>query len=382
MSLIEEASLGRVKYRTLFRRRIRRVLTKIRECWDDGADYCPKNNTSSGRPPKIEVNSAVANMIADLHEKNHLSVAMITHLLNINKIVNPNKTVYRDCQVYSCINRMKPLRRAFHKRKQGDLSVNSAWAKARFNLCAHLGVRMGLYKDDASYKSMVEVHFGKKLKAGEKIWKDESKLVPIYDWLNREMCAKFAIDVERVAWYDEKHVKQQIGGLGKRDTYVVYPRNEKKVVDLEHGVYPDVKKCVVNTKFSDQFCGLFGVAVKDGVGEPLPSWYYSDCNLNTVKTYNGHLNKVWKDYVSTSDKFDVVNDIGFDWKERVKDKSADKDHSQDTIDAYKAWYGSLWLENLQGGREMQRNRSVTHMVDHTFDCAKALYEKEGDERKW
>ena len=144
ISLIEEASLGRVKDRTLFRRKIRRVLTKIRECWDDGADYCPKNNKSSGRPPKIEVNSAVANMIADLHEKNHLSVAMITHLLNMNRIVNPTKTVYRDCQVYSCINRMKPLRRAFHKRKQGDLSVNSAWAKARLNLCAHLGVRMGL----------------------------------------------------------------------------------------------------------------------------------------------------------------------------------------------------------------------------------------------
>jgi hypothetical protein len=242
---------------------------------------------------------------------------------------------------------MKPLKKYFHKRKQGDLSVNSEWAKARLNLCAHLGVRMGLYKDDSLYKNMVEDHFGKKLSGGvQSIWKDVTKLIPIHDWLNREMCAQYAIDIERVAWYDEKHIKQQIGGLGKRKSYVVYPRNNKGVVDVSDGKYPEEQKCVLNTKFSDQFCGLFGVAVKDTVGKVLPSWYYSDCNLNSIKTYQGHLNKVWNEYVCKSDSFDVVNKIGFDWKERVR--SNDKDHSQDTIDAYKARYGNLWLEHLQG----------------------------------
>ena len=159
----------------------------------------------------IDVNSTVANVIADLHEKNHLSVAKITLLLNENREVNPNRIVFRECQVYSCIKRMKPLKKCFHKRKQGDLSVNSEWAKARLNLCAHLGVRMGLYKDDSLYKNMVEDHFGKKLSGGiQSIWKDVTKLIPIHDWLNREMCAQYAIDIERVAWYDEKHIKQQI----------------------------------------------------------------------------------------------------------------------------------------------------------------------------
>jgi hypothetical protein len=87
--------------------------------------------------------------------------------------------------------------------------------------------------------------------------------------------------------------------------------------------------------------------MNDGVGVVLPKWHYSDCNLNTVKTYNGHLNKVWSSHVSSNSSFDVTNDIGFNWSERVNDKSDNKDHSKDTIAAYKAKHGSLWLEHLQ-----------------------------------
>ena len=63
----------------------------------------------------------------------------------------------------------------------------------------------------------------------------------------------------------------------------------------------------------------------------LPKWYYSDCNLNTVNTYRGHLNKVWKDHVSSNSSFDVQNDIGFDWNESIKDTSDKKDHSKETV---------------------------------------------------
>ena len=102
----------------LFRKQIRRTLHKIKECWENGVDYCPKKDASkSGRPPAIGLNSAVANMIADLHENAHMSVAMITIMLNECKETNPDKTVYKDCQVYSCIRRMKPLIKSFRKRK-------------------------------------------------------------------------------------------------------------------------------------------------------------------------------------------------------------------------------------------------------------------------
>jgi hypothetical protein len=278
ISLIEEAGTG-LKDSYLFRKQIRRILHKIKKCWENGDDYCPKKDASkSGRPPAIGLNSAVANMIADLHEKAHMSVAMITIMLNECKETNPDKTVYKDCQVYSCIRRMKPLIKSFRKRKQGDLSVNSAWAQARLNVSAHLGVRMGLYKDDVVYKTMIEDHFGKRMSSGVMaIWKSEKDLIPIHDWLNRELCAQYAIDIERVAWYDEKHIKQQIGGLGKRKCYYKYPRNEQGLVDCENGTYSEEQKCVLNTKFSDQFCGLFGVAINDGVGEVLPKWYC--CNI-------------------------------------------------------------------------------------------------------
>ena len=71
ISRIENALLGEIKSSYLFRRQIKRVLTKIRECWIKGDDYCPKADSSkAGRPAIIEVYSAVANMIADIHEKN------------------------------------------------------------------------------------------------------------------------------------------------------------------------------------------------------------------------------------------------------------------------------------------------------------------------
>lgn len=97
ISLIEDASEGKFKSSYLFRRQIRRILSKIRECWDNGVEYCPKiDSSTNGRPSMIDVNSAVANVIADLHEKNHLSVAKITLLLNENREVNPNRIVFRE----------------------------------------------------------------------------------------------------------------------------------------------------------------------------------------------------------------------------------------------------------------------------------------------
>ncbi len=73
------------------------------------------------------------------------------------------------------------------------------------------------------------------------------------------------------------------------------------------GNYPFLGSLIGNSRIQTPIC------------EVLPTWFYFDCNLNTIDTYNGHLNKHWEDYIPVSNTFDVPNDFGFNWKERILD---------------------------------------------------------------
>ena len=205
ISLIEDHLSSIVNRRT-----IKRTLVKIRECWEQDKDYNPaKNIQNLGRPYRIEVPSLAAQLIADFDERLHLSVAHITAKLNTVRELQSdanNFVPYTSAAVISCMTRMKPLQSAFVKRKQGSLTEASNWAKGRLNICAHLGVRMGLYDDDELYTKMIDLQGGG--------WRDKAALIPQDEFLDRATCARECpIDISRVCFYDEKHIKQKVGKL-------------------------------------------------------------------------------------------------------------------------------------------------------------------------
>ncbi len=135
-------------------------------------------------------------------------------------------------------------------------------------------------------------------------------------------------------------------------------------------------------KFEDQFCGLFGVAMKDGKGIVLPKYYYSDCNVNSIKTHKSNLNKMWAFICENKKEFGKQNDLGFDLEARMQDPQG-TDHSEDVILAFKARYGTgnnRWWDQLHARKELTRERDIRELIDHMFMTADDVYKNDGGGR--
>ena len=84
-------------------------------------------------------------------------------------------------------------------------------------------------------------------------------------------------------------LNNKLGALetsGNKSAYTRFPRLNGKV-DFENGTYAEEEKFRLNMKYTDQFCGCFGVAFdNDGVkGKILPSYYYFNCKVQTMASY-------------------------------------------------------------------------------------------------
>ena len=87
----------------------------------------------------------------------------MTTLLNNSFPRKPQDSVdllpYTISAVWSLVNRLNPIVKSFQRRKQGNVSADTAWAKARLNWITQLAIRFGLYTDDNEYYQMIDDHF-------------------------------------------------------------------------------------------------------------------------------------------------------------------------------------------------------------------------------
>ena len=99
--------------------------------------------------------------------------------------------------------------------------------------------------------------------------------------------------------------------------------------------------------------------------------HYSDCSVNTISSYNDKLNSLWRSYVKDDKKFDIENELGFDWNSRRNINL--KDHSDDCILAFKARYKGDWKKKLHSQKLLSKIRCIKDLVDPKFMVAGKLY---------
>ena len=228
-------------------------------------------------------------MACDLYELTGLSISDVATTLNAERSVKDLEAVGVS-SVYSLFQRMKCKKSAVGKAKQGG-GKSVQWALARKNLVAHWLVRSGAFDDDVKYKNLLDTHFDGTCPG---------------DWLDREKAKDFPIDVNAIAYWDEKHFCQQIGGFGTRKFRYKFPRNkETGALDDVQGTYLSDngdEDAILRMKYTNEFRAAFGTAVRinpetgDLEAIPLKYWEYTKCLLQYVdkcdKAYDAQRKKV------------------------------------------------------------------------------------------
>ena len=242
--------LKHLKYPINYYATVQRVLKNILAAWDEGEDYDPKRKAGTGgKNVMIDRKGEEAQIAVDLYEFNTLSVVDVADNLNIERKLSGLPEVGVS-SVYNFFKALTTKRTAIGKTKQGAES-SKAWAEARVAITAQWLVRGGEYSDNDKYQKLLDDHF--------------QGVCPT--WLDRDVLRRdYAIDLKKgICYFDEKHIKQQVGGFGLRTFRFRFKRNkETGALDEENGTFLDVGRDdkVLQMKYSNEFRAGFGTAIR------------------------------------------------------------------------------------------------------------------------
>ena len=160
-----------------------------------------------GQNVLLTLDSQEAQIVADCIE-NVYGLVQTTHEVNDYRISNGLVHVGTSA-VYSLVIRMKPVVTRITPAKQGNYYYDSPWAKARYNFCLQLAIRLGVASWDENCRGY------------------EDGPCPEYFDCNKVSKLHYS----QIVFWDETHRKQYIGEMGAGGTKDKYYFNRSKKIN-------------------------------------------------------------------------------------------------------------------------------------------------------
>lgn len=173
-----------------------RVLEDVVQCHKLGVEYTPARKAGCGGDNKLILLGSLEEQIVADNMESGLGLTQTTRLVNVYRREEGLLDVGRSA-VHSAYLRLEPVVTQILDAKQGSYDVHSAWAKARLMFVLQLLVRLGQMTGLAAWLCALQVLV-------------PSALMPAYF----ELSIIGALTIYQIAFWDETHKEQQMGGNG------------------------------------------------------------------------------------------------------------------------------------------------------------------------
>lgn len=225
-----------------------RVLEDVVQCHKEGVEYSPVKKAGCGGQNKlIQLGSLEEQIVADNMEAG-LGLTQTTKLVNVYRQEEGLADVGRSA-VHSAYLRLEPVVTQILDAKQGSYDKHSTWAKARLMFVLQLLVRLGRMTGLAAWFCALQV------------------IVPVaFQPAYFELSIIGALTIYQIAFWDETHKEQQMGGNGNGTRIQVrFKRNADGKLDPDGELAE--RKTKLKAKYTQETRLSLGCAMvqRDGV---------------------------------------------------------------------------------------------------------------------
>jgi len=249
------------------------LLRHVIACREMGVPYTGERRISEdlGRPPSIALDLIEAQIIADCCEDG-MSIELTRATVNEHRRQN-GESSFTLAPIYRVSQALKPRKCRIKKRNQGSEDEQSAWCLARKGWVTQLLIRTG------KLESQIDPVTG--------------EIPDCFDANKMDM-----LELSQIGWWDETHQKCTIGGIGAGsvNSFLKFPRDANKKLDLENGTYSLEERAELKVKYEAEQRLCLGCAAvvspvlvdsvdRELVGKTAEPYCYSGKIILSIKDY-------------------------------------------------------------------------------------------------